>query len=81
MKVNVKYNKLKLSDLNFGDVFMVDGDEYEDVYMMTDNDYIDSSKVLDSDLVVIELDSGHLYAFDRNMFVKRANVAEINVEM
>ena len=82
MKVNVKHeDALKLSDLNFGDVFIVDGDEYEDVYMMTDNYYIDSNKVGEDELVVIELDNGHLYAYSKNLTVRKANVAEVNVEM
>jgi hypothetical protein len=82
MNVNVKKTgALKLSDLVAGDVFMIEGDEYNDVYMMTDNDFIDWNMVNDDELVVIELDNGHLYVYSKNLDVKKANVAEVNVEM
>ena len=82
MNVNVKKTgTLKLGDLNAGDVFMIDGDEYEDVYMMTDNDFIDWNRVDDDELVVIELDNGHLYVYSKSLYVRKANVAEVNVEM
>ena len=82
MNVNVKKTgALKLSDLVAGDVFMIEGDEHEDVYMMTDNDFIDWNIVDDDDLVVIELDNGHLYVYSKNLTVRKANVAEVNVEM
>lgn len=82
MNVNVKKtDELKLSDLVAGDVFMIEGDEYNDVYMMTDNDFIDWNMVDDDELVVIELDNGHLYVYNKNLTVRKANVAEVNVEM
>ena len=82
MNVNVKKTgTLKLMDLDAGDVFMIDGDKYEDVYMMTDNDFIDDKQVADDDLVVIELDNGHLYVYNKNLAVRKANVAEVNVEI
>jgi hypothetical protein len=36
MEVNVNYNKCKIEDLDFGDVFIVDNVNYP--YMLTDND-------------------------------------------
>lgn len=82
MNVNVKYGEsLTLADLVAGDVFMIEGDEYRDVYMMTDNDFIDWNMVDDDELVVIELDNGHLYVYSKNLTVRKANVAEVNVEM
>jgi hypothetical protein len=82
MNVNVKKTDTpKLMDLDAGDVFMIDGDRYEDVYMMTDNDFIDGNIVNEDELVVIELDNGHLYVYNKNLAVRKANVAEVNVEM
>ena len=82
MNINVKYGEsLTLADLVAGDVFMFADDDDKDIYMMTDNDYIDHDVVYDDELVVVGLDNGHLYSFEKNKRVTKAHIAEFNVEM
>ena len=39
------------------------------------------NQVAEDELVVIELDNGHLYVYNKNLAVRKANVAEVNVEI
>jgi hypothetical protein len=55
MEVNVNYNKCKIEDLDFGDVFIVDNVNYP--YMLTDND-TNYCKVKANEYLCIALSTG-----------------------